>query len=122
MLSYHFISFFHEKPLAVIPIFGPKKSQFCENYTILWAKKVTRMPFFSLFFTKKSMLSCPYFVKTRPFSKKHTTFVSIFCRKNVHTLTNTVLDVICIEFFMKRLCCHAHVWPKMRQFCQTTLY
>ena len=39
-----------------MPIFG-KKRIFCQNYTILWAIKVNKMPFFSRFFTKKSLLS-----------------------------------------------------------------
>ena len=45
VLSYIFFQILHEKtPRAVIPIFGPK-TQFYQNYTILWAKKVKRMPF-----------------------------------------------------------------------------
>ena len=45
VLPRNFFQILHEKtPRAVIPIFG-QKTQFYENYTILWAKKVKRMPF-----------------------------------------------------------------------------
>ena len=50
-----FISFFqicHEKPPAVIPIFDQKYCQFCQNYTILWAKMVNRMALISYFLRK----------------------------------------------------------------------
>ena len=54
-----------------------KKCKFCQNYTLLWAKKVNRMPFFSDFsrknycsyvnffkiFIKNPLLSCPYLIK-----------------------------------------------------------
>ena len=53
----------HEKPPPVMPMFGQNKRQLCQNDTILWAKKVNRMPFFSDFSGKKSLLSRPYFVK-----------------------------------------------------------
>ena len=76
---------YREKPPTVMPIFR-QKHQLCRNYIKLWVKKVDRMPFskknvnfsklyyimarrsqqdtlFSRFFTKKSLLSCTYFVK-----------------------------------------------------------
>ena len=56
VLSCYFFSNFYEKPPAVTTIFGPKKHQFCQTYTILLAKKVNSKPFFSQF-TKKSFLS-----------------------------------------------------------------
>ena len=87
VFSCHFFNFFFKKPTAVMPIFG-KKRQFCQNYTILWAKKVNRMPFFLIFrektktlmpifcqpnvhSIKNTLFSCPYFVKKRPFFQKH---------------------------------------------------
>ena len=44
VLLYFFSNFTWKTPTAVIPIFGPK-TQFYQNYSILWAKKVKRMPF-----------------------------------------------------------------------------
>ena len=92
LLSYNFFQIFHENPQTCQTHIWSKKRQFCENYTILWAKKVKRMPFFSdlsrkitslmpifckkkVNFLKNTMLSCPYFVK-----------------KNVHPLKNTMLS------------------------------
>merc|ERR1712083_979617 len=45
--SCNFFLIFHEKIPAVMPIFGPENVYFCQNYSILWAKNVDRMPFFS---------------------------------------------------------------------------
>ena len=59
VVSCHFFQSCHEKPLAVVPIVGQKKRQFCQNYKILWAKKVNRMTFF------------PYFSRKKHFSKAH---------------------------------------------------
>ena len=44
-----FFQIFHEKLPAVKPIFGQKKRQFCQNYTILWAQKDNKMSFFPIF-------------------------------------------------------------------------
>ena len=101
VVSYHFFQSCYEKPLAVVPIVGQKNRQFCQNYTILWAKKVNRMPFPPIFQEKTTSLM-PIFCKKRPFSKKPTALVPIFCRKNVHPLKNTVLHVISIKCFMKK--------------------
>ena len=38
------IKIYRKKPPAVMPIFRQKR-QLCRNYTKLWAKKVSRMPF-----------------------------------------------------------------------------
>ena len=51
-----------------MPVFGQKKRQFCQNYTILWAKKINRMLFFPIFHEKTILL------------------MPIFCQKNVHSL------------------------------------
>ena len=52
-------------------------------------QKVNRMPFFFRFFTKKSILSCPYFVKKSILSKD-TALMSIICEKKVHSPKNTM--------------------------------
>ena len=68
-----------------------KKSQFCQQYIILWIKKVHRMPFFYKFSAKKSPLSYPYFVKKTSILKKtHCSQVHILS-KYVQSLKNTAL-------------------------------
>ena len=85
-----FFQLLYEKPRAVIP-YLIKKSQFCQNYIILWIKKVNRMPFFYNFSAKKSPLSCPYFVKKTSILKKtHCSQVHILS-KYVQSLKNTAL-------------------------------
>ena len=119
VLSYHFFQFCHEKPPPVIPIFSHKKSKFCENYTIFGPKKSIGCHFFPIFLVKITSL------------------MPIFCKKNVHSLKtyhshapilskkcpfsqNTVLHVICINFFMRKplLSCpylvkNASILPKL---------
>ena len=46
------MSFFlicHAKPPAISPIYMVKKSKICQNYTILWAQKVNKIPFIPIF-------------------------------------------------------------------------
>ena len=62
VLSCYFFSNFYEKPPAVTSIFGPKKRQFCQTYTILLAKKVKRMSFFR--FLRKNHFSHAHMTKT----------------------------------------------------------
>ena len=99
VLLCQFFQNFHQKPLAVMPIFDQKR-QFYQNYTILWAKKVNIMPIFSRFLIEKSSLSCPYFVKN-VHSPKSTLLSSLdFVKKNGHALKNTVLLSHFFKFFM----------------------
>ena len=51
-----------------------KERQSCQNYTLFWVKKVAGMPFFSIFVWKITAL------------------MPIFCRKNVHSLKNTLFS------------------------------
>ena len=88
----------------------PTKRQFCQNYTLLWAKKVNRMPFFFRFITKNSMLSCPYFVKTS-ILKKHTALI-----------TSILLKTLCshdilFKNFHKNPILSCSYLVKKRQFC-----
>ena len=99
VLLCQFFQNFHQKPLAVMPIFD-QKHQFYQNYTIIWAKKVNMMPFFFRFLTEKSSLSCPYFVKN-VHSPKSTLLSSLdFVKKNGHSLKNTVLLCHFFKIFM----------------------
>ena len=75
-----------------MPIFGAKKRQFSQHNTILWAKKVNRMPLFVRFFTQKSILSCRYFVKKPSILQKTHYSHAIYCQQNVKSLKNTMLS------------------------------
>ena len=63
-----------------------KKRRFCQNYTILWAKRVNRIPFFSDFSWKN-------------LHEKITALLSIFCQKNLFSLKNTLFSC---PYFMKK--------------------
>ena len=82
--------FFMKTPCCHAHIWS--KSQFCQNYTILWPKKVNRMPFFSDFSRKNHLSHAHIWSKKRPFSKKHNALMPTFCPKNVYSLNNTVLS------------------------------
>ena len=75
-----FFTSFMKNPPVSCP-YLVKKRQFCQNYTILWAKKVNRMPFFSDFSRKNHCSHAHILSKKRPFSKKHTSPMPIFCQK-----------------------------------------
>ena len=79
-----------------MPIFGQKMSILSKLHYIM-GQKVNRIPLFFPNFHDKILLSCPYFIKKRPFSNKHTVLTPIFCQKNVHSLKNSVLA----SFFSK---------------------
>ena len=87
---------FHDKHATVIPMFG-RKRQFCKNYTILWAPRVNRMPFFPIFHEKiialipifrqknvnslkSTLTSCPNFVKKTSISSKNCAIMSLFSK------------------------------------------
>ena len=90
-----FLTFKWKTPCCHAHIWS-KNRQFCQNYIILWIKKVNRMLFFfpifhgkvtslmpifcqeSVHSQKNPLLSSPYFIKTRPFSQKHCGLMSVF--------------------------------------------
>ena len=74
-----------------MPIFGYKSLNSVNTTLFYGLKKSKRYPFF-LFFTEKSLLSCPWFVKKRPFSKKHVALMPLFFQKNVNSLKNILLS------------------------------
>ena len=89
----------HEKPPSVMPIFDQKTSILSKQHYIM-SQRSQQDALFLRFLTKKLSLLCPYFVKKRPLSKKHTALKSIFCQKNVHSLKNTVLLCHFFKIFM----------------------
>ena len=52
-----------------MPIFGERKRQFSQHYTILWAEKVNRMPPFFAIFDEKITALMPNLSIKRPFFK-----------------------------------------------------
>ena len=76
-----------------MPIFGLKKRQFSQHYTILWVKIVIRMPLFFSDFSRKNHYSHVHILsKKRPFFKKHSALMPIHYQKNVNSLKNTMLS------------------------------
>ena len=57
------------------------KRQFYKNYTLLWSKKVNRIPLFSEFSRKNYCSHAHIWSKKRPFSKNQTALMSIFSQK-----------------------------------------
>ena len=87
------------KPPAFVPIFGQNASILPKLHYIMGYKSI-RYPFFR-FFTKKTMLSCTYFVKKRPLSKKHDALMPIFCQKTSILSKTLCFHVIFLICFMK---------------------
>ena len=121
VLSCNFFQFFYENSPALIP-FSHKKRKFCQKYTILWVKKLDRMPFFSDFLQKKH---CSY---THILSK------NVHCLKtrcsNTHILSNkrpfcqkhNALMSFFFIFFMKNPLLSCPLWSKNVKYVKTTLY
>ena len=99
-----------------------KKRQNCQNYKILWAKKVNRMPFFPIFHEKMTFLM-PIFYQKNVYSLKHTMLSSPHFVKKTSILSKTQCShVIFFKFFMKNPQFHAHIWPNNFNSVKTTLY
>ena len=94
-------NFFLKNPFCHVHIWL-KNSQFCQNYTMLWDKKVNRMPFFFDISRKNHCSHAHILSKKRPFSKKHYALMPIFCGKNVHSHENTWLSYIFFLVFLKK--------------------
>ena len=78
-----------------------KKRQFCQNYTLLWAKEVKRMPFFSLsIFHEKMNALITYIVKTTIFDGPQKVNKMLFL----------------FRYFSKNNSSHAHILSKKRSF------
>ena len=106
-----------KNPSAIIHIIG-QKSQFCQNYTLLWAKRFNRMPIFSIFHEKFNAL-VPILRKNRSFCEKHVNRMPIFCRKNVQSLKTRSSHFIRFKFFMKKPLAFMHkIGTRKRQFSQ----
>ena len=90
VLPFLFFQIFHKKTLCCHAQVWLEERQFCHNDTILLAKKINRMPFFSDFELKNHSSHAHFLSKKRQFSKKHNALMPTFCQKNVHSLKNIV--------------------------------
>ena len=75
-----FFHFFYKNPILLCP-YLVKKRIFCQNYTILWAIKVNKMPFFPDFLLKNRCSHTQFILKIRLFFKEETALKSMFCQK-----------------------------------------
>ena len=123
VLSCHFFSSFSWKTPRCQDHIWSKKRYFCENYTIIWAQKVNRMPFFPIFHWKVTSLMPILCKKNVHYLKTHCFHAHIFCQKNVHSLKKTLLSYNFFKFFMKNpQTCQTHIWFKNVNSVKTTLY
>ena len=110
-----FFQIFHEK-LLLSCTWLVKKCQFCQNYTLFWAKKVNMMSFFPISHKKKYCSYVHILSKNVHSLKRNSSHLHY--QKNVYSLKNTVLS--CLFF----LICHKHpilscrYFVKKRQFSQ----
>ena len=59
-------------------------------------------------FTQKILLSCPYFIKKRPF-QKNTLLSPIFCKK-MSIPSKTQCSRVIFQNFHVKPCCNVHIW------------
>ena len=111
--------FFMKKPLLSCP-YLVKMRQFCQTYTILWAIKVNKIPFFRFFHEKINALM-HIFCKKGPFSKKHAALMSIFCQKTSILSETLCSHVIFFNFLMKNPLLPCPYFIKKNQFCQNNI-
>ena len=102
VLSCHFFQIFHEKSHAVMPIFGQINVNSVKNTLYYLSKKSIWCPFLPIFLEKKNCTHAHILSKKRPFSKKQTGLMPIFCQKNVLSLKNTKLLCNCFQIFHEK--------------------
>ena len=99
------------------------KHQLCQNYTIFPAQKVNRILFFFNFEEKISALMSIFCRKNVHSLKKHAALIPIFYSKNVHSPKNAMLSChFSSSFSWKTPCCHDHIWSKNLNSVKITLY
>ena len=114
-----YINFFMKKPLLSCPCLV-KIRLFCQNYTILWAIKVNRIPFFPIFYEKNQRsyahickkrlsLSIPYFInKTSILSDtlcSHVNFFNFFIKNHLQQcsyFTSNLSKQHCMDYGPKK--------------------
>ena len=89
------MSFFQKVFMINMPLSCPcsvKKHQFCQKYTILWASRVNRMPFFPIFLEKIAVLKPIFRQRNVNLLKIILPSYPNFVKKNVNFLKKTVLS------------------------------
>ena len=103
---------FSWKTQAVMPKLGLKR-QFYQNYTILLAKKVKKIPFFPIF--KNICFHAHILLKKRPFTKIACCSGPYFVKKTSMLLKarcSWCSHVIFSNFSRKTPCFQTHIWSK----------
>ena len=106
VLSYHFFQICHEKPPVVVQIFSQKTS-ISVKITPSYGPKISIgwlfFPIFheKIFSRKKSLLSCPYFLKKENYLKKQAALMPIFCQKTSILSKELCSQVIFSHFFFE---------------------
>ena len=112
-----FFHFFYKNPILLCP-YLVKKRIFCQNYTILWAIKVNKMPFFPRFF-KNRCSHTQFILKIRLFFKEQTALKSMFCQKTFIPSKKLCSHVIFFFYlFSKNPLLSSPYLVKKRRFCQ----
>ena len=104
-----------------MPIFNLKNVKFVKTTKYYGPKKSIGCPFFP-FFVKKSLFSCPYFVKKTSIFYKTVLPCPHFVKKTSFLSKTQCSDVIFLKFFMKNPQCHALIWPKIVKSIKTRVY
>ena len=100
-----------------MPIFGQKKSILLKLHYFM-VIKVNRMLFLFRFFTKKSLLSCPYFIKNTSILLKHTALIPILVKKTSILSKTRCSHVLFFQIFHEKLLLSCTWLVKKCQFCQ----
>ena len=80
-----FFQIFHKK-LLLSCTWLVKKCQFCQNYTLFWAKKVNMMSFFPI--SHKKNYCCYVHILSKNIHSLKRNSSHLHCQKNVHSLKN----------------------------------
>ena len=90
----------------------------------IWLKTINSVKP-TLYYGQKKSIGCPffrflclYFINKRPFSKKHTALMPIFCQYSALSLKNTILSCHFFEIFKENPLLSRPYLVKKRQFCQ----
>ena len=84
-------------------LFGSSMLKGCPFFPSFHEKMAVLIPIFYqkyVYYLKHTLLWSPHFVKECPFSKKHCSYV------------------IFLSFLWETLCCQAHFWSKICQYCE----
>ena len=102
-----------------MPISGQKR-QFCQNYHILWAKKVNSIPFFPIFYEKINTRMPIFYQKNVLYKTRCAHAYSLSIKRPFSQKYN--FHVIFFGFFMKNLMLSRSFWSRNINSVKTTVY